>query len=84
MNTSVAVDMITELNNAVNKTFPLYGNDIRVYSAVLNQIVEHEKQKTGLDLSHRQDKDFIKVSVMKYFIKYFLKQCWNAYSIIVK
>lgn len=61
MNTSVAVEMVSDLNKAVNKTFPLYGNDILVFSLLLNRIVEHEKLKTGLDLSHRQDRDFIKV-----------------------
>ena len=64
MNTSVAVEMVSELNNAVNQTFPLYGNDILVYSVLLNRVVEHEKRKSGLDLSHRQDKDFIKVRLI--------------------
>lgn len=61
MNTSVAVEMVSELNSAVNQTFPLYGNDILVYSVLLSRVVEHEKRKSGLDLSHRQDKDFIRV-----------------------
>lgn len=70
MNTSVAVEMVSELNEAVNKTFPLYGNDILVYNVLLNRLVEHEKQKTGLDLSHRQDKDFIKVSRQSFLFTY--------------
>ncbi|CAL1267158.1 unnamed protein product [Larinioides sclopetarius] len=60
LNTSLVVEYAHQLQTAVNKTFPLYGNDVLIFSLFFHQIIQHEKQKAGLDLSHRQDRYFIK------------------------
>ncbi|GIY99160.1 protocadherin-like wing polarity protein stan [Caerostris extrusa] len=60
LNTSLVVAYAHQLQTAVNKTFPLYGNDVLIFSLFFHNIILHEKQKAGLDLSHRQDRYFIK------------------------
>ncbi|GFY79058.1 protocadherin-like wing polarity protein stan [Trichonephila inaurata madagascariensis] len=60
LNTSLVVEYAHHLQIAVNKTYPLYGKDVLIFSLLFQQIIQHEKQKAGLDLSHRQDRYFIK------------------------
>ncbi|GFW16199.1 protocadherin-like wing polarity protein stan [Trichonephila clavipes] len=60
LNTSLIVEYAHQLQIAVNKTYPLYGKDVLIFSLLFQQIIQHEKQKAGLDLSHRQDRYFIK------------------------
>lgn len=60
MNTTLAIALAKELSEAANSSYPLYGNDIRIFISLLNLIVAHEMEKDGLSLSHRQDRDFIK------------------------
>ncbi|KAG8198293.1 hypothetical protein JTE90_021547 [Oedothorax gibbosus] len=60
LNSSLAIEYVKDLQITVNKTFPLYGNDIMIFSLFFHHIIQHEKEKAGLDLSHRKDRDFIK------------------------
>ncbi|GBN99021.1 Cadherin EGF LAG seven-pass G-type receptor 2 [Araneus ventricosus] len=86
LNTSLVVEYAHQLQTAVNKTFPLYGNDVLIFSLFFHQIIQHEKQKAGLDLSHRQDRYFIKAPLDQSRpwataqLNHWIKQPWTELS----
>ncbi|XP_042898874.1 protocadherin-like wing polarity protein stan isoform X2 [Parasteatoda tepidariorum] len=79
LNIATAVNLASDLKAAVNRTFPLYGNDVLIVSHLFYYIIQHEKQKAGLDLSHRQDKDFIKnlVETINVILDPIYSDHWN-------
>lgn len=58
LSTKLAADLTKALNISSHK---LYGNDIWISLRLLTHLIVHETKQTGLNLSHRQDKNFIKV-----------------------
>ncbi|KAK7789529.1 hypothetical protein R5R35_000833 [Gryllus longicercus] len=57
--TFVAVKVATDLHRATNETRTLHGADVLVSQELLRQLMSHEAEEHGLNLTHSQDKDFI-------------------------
>lgn len=57
LSTKLAADLI----KALNTSHKLYGNDVWITLRLLTHLILHETKQSGLNLSHRQDKNFIKV-----------------------
>ena len=57
LSTKLAADLFKALNVSTH----LYGNDLWLSLKLLISLTRHETQQKGLNLSHRQDKNFIKV-----------------------
>lgn len=78
---------------ATNITKHLYGSDILIVDRMLYHVLKYETQQGGLNLTHRQDKDFIQVSIIwhqdkfgisckffKWFILFnFKMHCYNNF-----
>ncbi|KAG1669234.1 Protocadherin-like wing polarity protein stan [Nymphon striatum] len=67
VNTYLATTLALGLRNAINSTLAvqtsLYGNDVMIISRILHYVLEFEQHQTGLNLSHKQDKDFMRLIV---------------------
>lgn len=61
LSTYLAVKISAELQIATNITKNLYGSDILIVDRMLYHVLKYETQQGGLNLTHRQDKDFIQV-----------------------
>ncbi|XP_035231471.1 protocadherin-like wing polarity protein stan isoform X2 [Stegodyphus dumicola] len=59
LSTYLAVKISSDLQIATNVTKNLYGSDILIVDRMLYHVLKYETQQGGLNLTHRQDKDFI-------------------------
>ncbi|XP_044754021.1 protocadherin-like wing polarity protein stan isoform X2 [Coccinella septempunctata] len=60
MNTFVAIKLSSDLYKATNKTTQLYGADVLVTFDLLKELLQYEFRLFGLNLTHSQDKDYIR------------------------
>lgn len=67
MDSDLAVQLSKDLHAVVNASSPLpgelYGTDVWLTTSLLLRILRHESGQSGLNLSHRQDRDFLQVSL---------------------
>lgn len=61
LNTFVAVKLAENVMIATRDTPNLYGADILVSEGILMSLITYENRQSGLNLTHSQDKDYIKV-----------------------
>ncbi|GIX77506.1 cadherin EGF LAG seven-pass G-type receptor 2 [Caerostris extrusa] len=59
LSTYFAVKISSDLRLATNLTKDLYGSDILIVDRMLYHVLKYETEQGGLNLTHRQDKDFI-------------------------
>lgn len=64
----ISVRLAQQLFRATNHSSKLYGSDVLIGRELLLKILEHDTAREGFNLTHRHDKDFIKVY---YILKYF-------------
>ncbi|XP_066994105.2 protocadherin-like wing polarity protein stan [Anabrus simplex] len=57
--TFVAVKVAADLHKATNHTGKLHGADILISQELLRELMSHEIDESGLNLTHSQDKDYI-------------------------
>ncbi|XP_050548978.1 protocadherin-like wing polarity protein stan isoform X2 [Daktulosphaira vitifoliae] len=62
--TFVAVNSAISLHEALNNTHDLHGSDILIGQKLVRQLLSHEGSLSGLNLTHSQDKDYIKNLIM--------------------
>ncbi|XP_072940790.1 protocadherin-like wing polarity protein stan [Epargyreus clarus] len=60
LNTFVGVRLSEELARACATDARLYGSDIRVGGRLLAELLRHELRQAGLNLTHSQDKDYVR------------------------
>ncbi|CAN8002126.1 unnamed protein product, partial [Ixodes hexagonus] len=61
LNTFSAVRVARQLRAATNASgAPLYGTDVLLASRLLHHLLSHENHLSGLNLTHRQDRDFVR------------------------
>lgn len=60
MNTFVGVRLAEELSLACSRVANLYGADILVTEGILTELLRFELTQAGLNLTHSQDKDYVK------------------------
>lgn len=53
------------MQKATNMTQNLYGADVLVSYDLIQELLKHESEMNGLNLTHSQDKDYISVSMFK-------------------
>ncbi|XP_049833037.1 protocadherin-like wing polarity protein stan isoform X1 [Schistocerca gregaria] len=58
--TFVAIKVASDLHRATNKTEMLHGADVLISQQLLRELMMHETNENGLNLTHSQDKDYIK------------------------
>lgn len=66
MNTFVGVRLAEDLQSACAKTPKLYGADVLVAEGILLELMGYELRQAGLNLTHSQDKDYVKVTSSTY------------------
>ncbi|KAJ8866710.1 hypothetical protein PR048_032571 [Dryococelus australis] len=59
--TFVAVKVASDLRRATNKTEMMYGTDVLIVEELVRELMAYEGGEKGLNLTHSQDKDYIKV-----------------------
>ncbi|KAJ2938245.1 hypothetical protein O0L34_g17587 [Tuta absoluta] len=60
MNTFVGVRLAEDLAAACANTPKLYGADVLVSEGILLELLQYELKQAGLNLTHSQDKDYVK------------------------
>ncbi|KAG6439141.1 hypothetical protein O3G_MSEX000521, partial [Manduca sexta] len=60
MNTFVGVRLAAELSGACAHTRALFGADVAVARGILRELLRHELRQAGLNLTHSQDKDYVR------------------------
>ncbi|XP_059052501.1 protocadherin-like wing polarity protein stan [Achroia grisella] len=60
VNTFVGVRLADDLKSACLNTPHLYGADILVAEGILLELLQYELKQAGLNLTHSQDKDYVK------------------------
>ncbi|CAG9865104.1 unnamed protein product [Phyllotreta striolata] len=60
LNTFVAIKLSYDLYKATNLTGNLYGADVLITFELLEELFNYESKMNGLNLTHSQDKDFIR------------------------
>ena len=65
MNPFLSVRLAQQLSRATNQSSKLYGSDIYISLQALLKILEYDTTREGFNMTHRQDKDFIRVQFMK-------------------
>ena len=70
---------MTSLNESTNVTKPLYGTDINITYHLIKHVLWYENQQTGLNLTHKQDRNFIQnlVSAVSLILKPEYKGSWK-------
>jgi len=66
LNAFMSVRLAQQLFKATNHSSKLFGSDVLVGQQLLVKILEHDSARQGFNLTHRHDKDFIRVI---YYIK---------------
>ena len=64
LNPFISVRLAQQLQTATNHSSKLYGNDIYIAQQLVNRILEHDSNANGFNLTHRHDKNFIKVLIV--------------------
>ncbi|XP_017787025.1 PREDICTED: protocadherin-like wing polarity protein stan isoform X1 [Nicrophorus vespilloides] len=59
INTFDAINLASDLHKATNHTSNLYGADVLITNDLIMELLKHESQVHGLNLTHSQDKDYI-------------------------
>ncbi|XP_013421944.1 cadherin EGF LAG seven-pass G-type receptor 2-like isoform X1 [Lingula anatina] len=59
INTFVAKNLLTKLNNATNQTAYMYGKDIDITNRLVKQLLMYEIKQTGLNLTNTQDRLYV-------------------------
>lgn len=67
VNTFVGVRLAEDLASACQNTPQLYGADVLVAQGILLELIQYELKQAGLNLTHSQDKDYVRVSVCCLF-----------------
>lgn len=62
VNTFVGVRLAADLTSACANTPQLYGADVLVTEGILLELLQYELRQAGLNLTHSQDKDYVRVS----------------------
>ncbi|RVE52505.1 hypothetical protein evm_002899 [Chilo suppressalis] len=60
VNTFVGVRLAADLATACANTARLYGSDILVAEGILVELLQYELRQAGLNLTHSQDKDYVR------------------------
>lgn len=68
VNTFVGVRLAADLTSACANTPQLYGADVLVAEGILLELLQYELKQAGLNLTHSQDKDYVRVSKKKYCV----------------
>ena len=63
MNGYLARTLAAEMNRATDRVDELFLNDLNVTYAILVHVLSYECQQAGLNLTHKQDRNFIQVCV---------------------
>lgn len=71
INTFVGVKLAENLMIATRDTPNLYGSDIMIVESILSVLIDYETKQAGLNLTHSQDKDYIKVLFLPNMLKSF-------------
>ncbi|XP_063227767.1 protocadherin-like wing polarity protein stan [Bacillus rossius redtenbacheri] len=58
--TFVAVKVASDLRRATNKTEMMHGSDVLIVEELVRELISYEGREKGLNLTHSQDKDYIK------------------------
>ena len=66
MNTFVAKTMIKSLADSTSRTETMFGNDINITLRIVNKVLDHENQQSGLSLTSEQDSTFLYVSLYSF------------------
>lgn len=61
VNTFVGVRLAEDLAAACSKTARLFGADVLVTEGILLELMQYELHQAGLNLTHSQDKDYVRV-----------------------
>lgn len=61
VNTFVGVRLAADLASACANTVRLYGADVLVAEGILLELLQYEMRQAGLNLTHSQDKDYVRV-----------------------
>ena len=56
----LSIKITNELRNAINSTDTLYGSDILIAYRLIRHLINNELKQTGLNLTHKQDRHFIR------------------------
>ncbi len=68
LNAFMSVRLAQQLFKATNHSSKLFGSDVLVGQQLLVKILEHDSARQGFNLTHRHDKDFIRVIYYYYNI----------------
>ena len=63
LNPFISVRLAQQLFKATNHTWKLYGSDVYIGQQLIVRILEHDTSEEGFNLTHRHDKDFIRVTL---------------------
>lgn len=71
INSYLALKTVKNLYDLTNSIDELYGADVLLFSRLLVEILEFENKQSGFNLSHKQERDFIKqiVSIASRILK---------------
>ncbi|GAB6020348.1 hypothetical protein CHUAL_003060 [Chamberlinius hualienensis] len=59
LDSDLIVKLSRDLQQVINATSSLHGSDLLNLSNLIKRILIHEAKQTGLNLSHKQDRDFL-------------------------
>lgn len=59
----MGVRLAADVTSACSNTPHLYGADILIVEGILLELLNYELQQAGLNLTHSQDKDYVRVSI---------------------
>lgn len=57
----LSTKLAKDVHKILNSTKTLYGNDLWICLRLISHLIKYETKQNGLNLSHRQDKNFIRV-----------------------
>ncbi|XP_072387451.1 protocadherin-like wing polarity protein stan isoform X2 [Diabrotica undecimpunctata] len=60
LNTFVSIKLASDLQKATNLTKSLYGADVLITYELMRELLNYEVKMNGLNLTHSQDKDYIR------------------------
>lgn len=88
VNTFVGVRLADDLASACANTPTLFGADVLVAEGILLALMQYELRQAGLNLTHSQDKDYVRVSEhiitliiikVKVCVRVCVRECVRAY-----
>ncbi|ELT95736.1 hypothetical protein CAPTEDRAFT_182594 [Capitella teleta] len=80
VNTFVAKNLASKLNEASASTGDLHGMDVGISAGILLHLLKYEIQQTGLNLTHTQDRNYIQniVNVLGRTLQPKYKEFWDT------